>query len=111
LRRCVFSWTCGRCVRATAATHIRSGKGEVCAGNPGLVGKVDGNGSISEEGAKARQGGRVVINIVRSVMVANLGGIDTAVLSREVTNLAGLGKCAGAARCLEGPLLELLSCE
>lgn len=62
---------------------------------------MNGNRSVPKEGAKAGEGRRVVINIVRSVVVAKLGGVDTAVLSREVTNLAGLGKCASAAWCLE----------
>ena len=62
---------------------------------------MDGDGAVSEEGAKARKGRRVVVNVVRSVVVANLAGVDRAVLSGEVTNLAGLGERAVTARCLE----------
>jgi hypothetical protein len=62
---------------------------------------VDGDGPVSEEGTNSRQGGRVVVNVVRSVVVANLRCIDCAVLSREISNLAGLGERAGTARCLE----------
>jgi hypothetical protein len=62
---------------------------------------VDDERPIPEEGANAREGGWVVVNVVRGVMVTNFGGIDLAVLSREVTNLAGLGECAVTGRCLE----------
>jgi hypothetical protein len=62
---------------------------------------VDDEGSVPEEGANAREGGWVVVNVVRGVMIANFGGIDLAVLSREVTNLAGLGEFAVTGRCLE----------
>ena len=62
---------------------------------------MDDERPIPEEGANAREGGWVVVNVVRDVMVADLGGIDLAVLSREVTNLAGLGECAVTCRCLE----------
>jgi hypothetical protein len=68
---------------------------------------VDSDGPISEEGANAREGGRVVINVVRNVAVANLGGVDRAVLSGEITNLAGLGELTVTSRCLE-VMLELL---
>ena len=66
-----------------------------------LLAKVDGDGAVSEEGAKARKGGGVVVNVVRSVVIANLAGVDLAVLSGEVTNLAGLGKRTVTGRCLE----------
>jgi len=61
---------------------------------------MDGDGPVSEEGANAREGGGVVVNVIRSVVVANLGGIDRTVFSREVTDLAGLGKLAVTSRCL-----------
>jgi hypothetical protein len=69
---------------------------------------VEGDGSVSEEGTNSRKGGRVVVSVVRSVVVANLAGIDAAVLSREVTDLAGLGKGAVTARSLEKWMLETL---
>ena len=62
---------------------------------------MKGDGAVSEEGAKARKRGGVVVNVVRSVVVANLAGIDLAVLSGEVTNLAGLGELGVTGRCLE----------
>jgi len=94
-------WT-GSCI--CGATHRCSCQREVGTGDPSLVGKVDGNGAVSKEGAKTRKGGGVVVNIVRSVVVANLGGIDLAVLSGEVTNLAGLGELAVTGRSLDMPL-------
>jgi hypothetical protein len=62
---------------------------------------VEGDGPVSEEGAKAWKSGGVVVNVVRGVVVANLGDVDLAMLSREVTNLASLGEFAVTGRCLE----------
>jgi len=61
---------------------------------------VDGDGPVSKEGAKAWKGRGVVVDVVGRVVVANLGGVDLAVLSREVTDLAGLGEFTVAGRCL-----------
>jgi hypothetical protein len=75
---------------------------------------VDGDGPVSEEGANTREGGGVVINVVCVVAVANDGGIDRTVLSREVTHLASLGEFGVTARSLAKHALEaftLISCE
>jgi hypothetical protein len=75
---------------------------------------VDGDGPVSEEGASTREGGGVVINVVCVVVVANDGGIDRTVLSREVTHLASLGEFGVTARGLAKHTLEtftLISCE
>jgi len=62
---------------------------------------VEGDRPISEEGAKAWKSGRVVVNVVCGIVVANLGGVNLAMLSREITNLASLGEFAVTGRCLE----------
>lgn len=62
---------------------------------------MDDDGPVSEEGPKAREGGGIVVNVVRNVVVPNFGGVDLAVLSREVTNLACLGELAVTGRRLE----------
>lgn len=53
---------------------------------------MNGDGSVSEEGANTREGGGVVVNVICVVAVASDGGIDRTVLSREVTHLASLGE-------------------
>ena len=68
---------------------------------------MDDDGPVSKEGTNSRQGGGIVVNVVRGVVVANDGGIDRAVLSREVTNLAGLRELGVTARSLEKRLLEM----
>jgi hypothetical protein len=62
---------------------------------------VEGDRPISEEGAKAWKSRGVVVNIVCGIVVANLVGVNLAMLSREVTNLASLGEFAVTGRCLE----------
>jgi hypothetical protein len=62
---------------------------------------VDGDGPVSKEGSDSREGRGVVVNVVRGVVVANNGGINRTVLSREVTNLARLGELGITARSLE----------
>ncbi len=70
---------------------------------------MDGDGAVSKEGPNPGKGGGVVVNVVRGVVVANHRGIDAAMLSREVANLAGLGELGVTARCLNSRLLETLS--
>ena len=70
---------------------------------------MDGDGPVSEEGANTREGGGEIINVVCVVLVANDGGIDRTVLSREVTHLASLGEFGVTARSLAKHALETLT--